>query len=312
VSWPRRLDTWWLAPAPAERVATLRALCGAFAVVYLVARASVLADFRSFAARDFAPVGLANLLSSPLPASAVTLLYLATLTSGVAFTLGLRYRVSGPLFALSFLALTSYRNSWGMVFHTDNLLALHLGVLALAPAADALSLDARRLARPAAADDPRYGWPVRLLCTLTTLSYLLAGIAKLKLSGVAWMHGEILRNYIAYDAVRKAQVGSVYSPLGGVLVQYAWPFPIIGALTMLLELAGPLLLWHAKLARLWALGIYAFHVGVLATMAIAFPYPLSFVAFASFFECERWRVVKKALGARTPGAAALAQPPDCV
>jgi hypothetical protein len=284
----RRLDAWWLAPAPAERLATFRALCGAFAVVYLLVRAPVLADFRGFPAHDFAAVGAARLLSAPLSPGVAFALYLLTLASGIAFTLGTRFRITGPLFAGAFLLLTSYRNSWGMVFHTDNLLCVHLGVLGLSSAADARSLDAR--ARSAAAgSDARYGWPLRLACALTVSAYALAGIAKLKISGGAWADGEILRNYIAYDALRKAQVGSVYSPLGGWLVQYAWPFPIIGALTLVLELGAPLALLHARLGKLWVAGIWAFHVGVLATMAIAFPYPLAGVAFAPFFRCERLR-----------------------
>lgn len=310
----RRLDAFWLAGAPRERLATVRVLTGAFAVVYLVARANVLADFRGFGAHRFEPVGLARVLSAPVAPGVVFGLYLATLALGVAFMLGARFRVTGPLFALSFLALTSYRNSWGMVFHTDNLLVVHLGVLGVVPAAAALSLDARRgrgsvasAATTASDDDARFGWPLKLLCLLTATSYVLAGVAKLKISGLSWMQGDILRNYIAYDALRKAQVGSIYSPFGAWLVQYAWPFPIIGALTMLLELAGPFSLAHRRLSQLWVLGIWSFHVGVLATMAIAFPYPLSLVAYASFFDCEKlwsWPLLRK-LGlhpavARTP------------
>ena len=285
----RSLDARFLAPVPAERLATARLLTGAFAFVYLLIRAPVMADFRGFSAASFAPVGLARLLSTPLPAPAVLALYVATLLACAGFTLGFRFRSSGPLFALLLLALTSYRHSWGMIFHNDNLLVLHVGVFALVDAAAALSLDARKRALPTP-DDGRFGWPLRLLCLLTATSYLLAGIAKLKLSGPAWMDGEILRNYIAYDALRKAQVGSVYSPFGAWLVQHAWPFRPIGVLTMLVELGGPVALLHPRLAQLWVFGIWFFHLGVLATMAIAFPYPLLFVAFASFFACERlWR-----------------------
>jgi hypothetical protein len=278
----------FFAPAPAERLATARVLTGAFAFVYLLVRAPVMADFRGFAASRFEPVGLARLLSTPLPSVLTFLLFAATLLSCAAFTLGYRFRVSGPLCALLTLALTSYRHSWGMIFHTDNLLVMHICALALVDSAAALSLD--RKAQPLPADDARFGWPLRLLCALTAVSYTLAGIAKLKISGLVWMDGEILRNYIAYDALRKAQVGSMYSPFGAWLVQFDWPFRPIGMLTMLLELGGPVALVHPKLAKLWVLGVFSFHVGVLATMAIAFVYPMTFVAFASFFACERiWR-----------------------
>ena len=288
-------------------MATLRLLTGAFAVIYFMVRAPVMASFASFGAAQFEPVGLARVLPAPLPAGAVLSLYLAAIGFGLLFTLGAWFRVTGPGFALLALWVTSYRNSWGMVFHTDNLIVVHLGVLALSDAAAALSLDARGRAAPA--PDGRFGWPVRLICAVTVLAYVLAGIAKLKASGWSWMAGETLRNYIAFDAVRKEQIGSVHSPFGAWLVQLAWPFPVIGTLTMALELLGPLALLHRRAAQLWVAGVYGFHAGVLATMAIAFPYPLSGVAFASFFACERlWerptlgRIAGWLEGRRTPVA----------
>jgi Vitamin K-dependent gamma-carboxylase len=297
MSWLGFIDSRFYAPLGPARLATLRVLTGAFAVSYFIVRAPVMASFRSFSSDQFEPAGLSHLLAAPLPPALVAVLYLAAIGFGLLFTLGAWFRISGPVFALLALWVTSYRNSWGMVFHTDNLLVVHLGVLALSDASAALSLDARKRAEPEA--DGRFGWPVRLLCAVTVLVYVLAGIAKLKASGVGWLQGEILRNYIAFDALRKSQVGSLYSPLGAWLVQHAWPFPLIGAGTLALELLGPLALLHPRAARLWVFGVYGFHVGVLLTMAIAFPYPLSGIAFASFFPCERlwgWRGLRRFAG----------------
>ena len=392
----RAIDARYFAPAPAERLATVRVLTGSFAVIYLLVRGQVLADFRT-APGTFRPVGIAAWLSAPLPAGVAFALYLAALACGVAFTLGFCFRWTGPAFALLVLWVTTYRNGWGMIFHTDNLLVLHLGVLALSDAAAALSIDARRrrglsaqagrnqglsaqagrsqglsidalrshglpaqvhgreglpaqvrgsrglqviasrqeslaaphrsheLPRGPAAgeeqsaatlpgaeppeariaatapaalgshelpfDRARFGWPLRLISILTALAYLLAAVAKLKVTGLGWMDGDVLRNYIAYDAMRKSQIGSIHSPFGAWLVQFAWPFPLLSVFSMLLELSGPLALLWPRTARAWALGLYGFHVGVFASMAIAFPYPLSGVAFASIVECERlWRL----------------------
>lgn len=284
------LDRVWLAPGSAKRLALLRALVGAFASVYLIVRAPVLADFRGMAAERFEPVGLAALLGAPLPASLAMLLWMITLLFCIAFTLGFRFRWTGPACALALLFLTSYRNSWGMVFHTDNLLVLHVLVLGMTPAsAHALSLDAAHADSSApVADSAAYGWPVRLVSLITLATYVLAGIAKLKLSGLHWAGGEVLRSTIAHDAVRKIAVGSMHSPLGAWLVQYTWPFPILGAVTLLLELGAPLALLGGRVALVWATMVWMFHVGVLATMAIAFPYPLSGVALASLFPLERW------------------------
>jgi len=49
------------------------------------------------------------------------------------FVLGWRHRVSGPLFAALLLWTISYRNSWSMVFHSDNVLVLHAAALASPP-----------------------------------------------------------------------------------------------------------------------------------------------------------------------------------
>ena len=306
-------DAWLLAPAPAERLGTVRLLAGAYCLIYLLVRFRPMTDFRSFHADRFEPVGLAQLLSAPLPHAAVLALYAATLLSGAAFTLGWRFKITGPSFAFSFFALTSYRHSWGMLFHTDNLVLVHTLVLSLTASAAGLSLDARR-AGVVPEHHARYGWPLRLLCMLTVASYVLAGIAKLKVSGLHWMQGDILRNYIAYDALRKLRVGSLYSPFGAWLVQHQWPFLPIGVLTMVIELGGPVALLREGWARLWVLGIWCFHCGVLATMAIGFAYPLSGVGYASFFECERlWRARwLQPLHARLSPQALRSQPPGVV
>jgi len=286
-------DRFWYPPLPAARLAVLRCAVGAYALVYLLVRASSLLSVVHFGAAEFAPVGPVRLLVSPLPAWLVYTSLSVAVLSGAGFVLGAAYRVCGPLFALSFLWVTSYRSSWGMIFHTENLTALHLALLAVAPAADTLSVDAQRRARvgsaaaASAAPSGRYGWAVRALCAVTVTTYVLAGIAKLRLAGGHWLDGDLLRAQVAYDNLRKIELGSVHSPLGVWLVLYAWPFRTLSWASLLLELGAPLSLLHERLARLWVFGVFGFHVGVLALMAIGFPYQLSFVAYLSFFPLER-------------------------
>ncbi|HEY0133494.1 MAG TPA: hypothetical protein VGB85_05425, partial [Nannocystis sp.] len=177
------IDDWWRADAPAQRLAALRLLVGGFATIYLVARVVHLISFVDFPARNFAPVGVVSLLSAPLPAPLVIAAVILAIALAPAFTLGWRFRVTGPAFAFMLLWVLSYRNSWGMVFHTENLLVIHALVLGLTRSADAWSLDVRRAA---IAPQPRaYGWPIRLLALVTVATYVLAGVAKLRLSGVA-------------------------------------------------------------------------------------------------------------------------------
>lgn len=276
-----------MAPAPAERLATVRVLVGAFALVYLLVRLPVLADFSRLAPSRFEPVGVVRVLAGPLPTALVWALWAACVLAAAAFAAGLRHRLSGPLFAALLLWVTSYRNSWGMIFHTENLLVLHAIVIGLSPAADALSLDARG---SPASEGQAYGWPLRLMSAITATTYVIAGLAKLRESGLRWAEGEILRNYIAYDTVRKIEIDSAHSPFGAWLVGFEAPFPVIGVLTFVVELGAPLAFLHWRLRVAWVACAYGFHVGVLAVMAIAFPYPLAGIAYASFLPCERiWR-----------------------
>lgn len=284
-----RVAELWYAPLPARRLAVLRVLVGGFALADWLGRLPALLSGARFHAEEFAPVGVVALLSEPLPTSAVWCSALVCGVLGVCFTLGYRYRVSAPCFALSLLWVTSYANSWRMIFHTQNLLVLHVLVLAAAPAADQLSWDA--LSARGAARGPevhgRYGWAIRAMSWLTLSSYVLAGIAKLKLSGPLWLEGDILRTQIAYDNLRKIELGGRYAPLGAWLVSKGAFFRPLAIATVLLELGAPLALLGRRAAALWVFAAWLFHVGVLALMAIVFPYQLSLVAYASLFEVER-------------------------
>ena len=305
----RAADARWRADLPATRLAALRCLIGGFATIYLAIRVVHLLSFVDFAAASFAPVGVVSLLAAPLPPALVILPVLLALPLGLAFTLGWRFTVTGPAFAAVLLWVLSYRNSWGMIFHTENLMVAHVIILGLTRSADAWSLDARR--RPPGPQPHAHGWPVRLLAVVTVATYLLAGVAKLRLSGLEWVSSDLLRNYIAYDNLRKLELGDTHSPLGGALVARPALFPPLAALSLLLELLAPLALLGPRLARLWSLGAFAFHLGVLAVMAIFFPYPLLGLAFAPLFAPERlplWRWLRLAPLHPGPEPVALARP----
>lgn len=282
----RAIDRFWYAALPAERLALLRISVGAYGLVYLALFYPALTAVQRFHPSEFAAVGPVSVLTTPLGPASVHAAVIFGVLSGLAFVLGYRYRLFGPIFGFAFLWVTSYRSSWGMKFHTENLAALHLLLLALAPAADTLSLDSRSRRLPTPEPHGRYGWPIRAISLVTVTTYLLAGVAKLRLAGWAWTDGEILRAQIAYDNLRKIELGSWYSPLGVLLVGKAWPFTLLSWATLAIELGAPLALFGRRAARFWSFTAFAFHVGVLLLMAIAFPYPLSFIAYLSFFPIE--------------------------
>ncbi|WP_437736120.1 HTTM domain-containing protein [Sorangium sp. So ce1335] len=299
-----RFDRAFFAEAPAERLAIVRLLVGGFALVYLCVRAVHLQRVGHLPPDGFRPVGVVSVLSAPLPLWAVRGLIGAAIAAGAAFVAGFKFRVAGPLFGALLLWVLTYRNSWGMVFHTENLLVLHVIALGLAAAADAYSLDARAARRAGSVSSTsstsstsvphaRYGWPLRLLCAITVTSYFIAGVAKLRNSGLDWALSDILRNYVAYDNVRKIALGDTHSPLGGALVRYGFLFPPLALASLGMELCAPLALFSRRVAVVFCGAAWLFHLGVLLTMAILFPYPLLGIAFVGFFELEKMRDLRR-------------------
>jgi len=279
-----RVARWWFAPAPPERLAALRIAIGGFAVLWMIARLPEVVSVARLPAAVFAPVGVIRVLGAPLPMIAVAAIAVATVGLLVAFTAGLGYRVTAPLAAIGLLWTLAYRSSWGMVFHTDNLLVLHVIALALAPAADAWTI--RRGAPARAAPAAGYGWAIKLLAAITCAAYLLAGIAKLRLAGLSWLDGGQLRNQIAVDNLRKALLGGTVAPLARFLVSHPDGLAVCSLLTMGIELGAPLALLGGRFARIWAWGAWGFHAGVVLAMNVWFPYPLAGVAFLPLIEAE--------------------------
>jgi hypothetical protein len=283
-----RLNGWLLAPAPPERLASLRLLVGGYVVVFMVLRMPSFWQATNLPERQWRPVGVLVPLGSPLPPAAAQVLVLATVVVGVAFVAGWRYRWTGPAFALAFLAVTTYRLSWGHVIHTEHLVVIHVLILGLAPSARVWSLDATSgRADPTGVPPERFGWPVKAMAIVLVTGYVLAGIAKARNGGWDWMVGDVLRNQVAYDNVRKELLGDLHSPIGGWAVRHGWLFPPIAMLTTVIELAAPVALLGGRWRTVWALSAWGFHVGIVVLMAISFPYPLSGIAYASLFACER-------------------------
>jgi hypothetical protein len=284
MSLPRRITAWWFAPVPAARLAALRICVGLFALIYLLAQAVPLWQLTSLPARSFEPVGPLIGLDGPLPVPLWRGLVIACLALAAAFTAGVWYRVAAPLFAAVLLVVLSYRSSWGMIFHTENLLVVHVAILALAPAADVWAVGRRRAQAGA---ELCSGWALRAMSAVMVTTYLLAGIAKLRLGGLDWVLGDELRNQVAVDNLRKLLLGSDVSAVATPLLEHPSLFAVMAAMTLVVELGAPVAMAGGRIAGVWALAAWGFHLGVVLLMHIVFPYPLAGVAFLSLFAAER-------------------------
>ena len=283
----------WFPTLPASRLGWIRGIMGLFLVTTLVQQR---ADWLSLGASDpglFAPVGVVRLLGGPLPPATLPLIQGGTVALAALWALGLGWRLVGPTFAAAFLFWASYRLSWGFMAHGTHLLALHVLVMAFTPAAAAVSADAalaRRWPRwPACIPGPvqgseRYGWPLRLLSAVTTLTYLLAGLAKVSQpGGMGWARGYNLRDQVAYAVMTH----NLYQPelpftLPSALLAHPGLISAGAVLTLVLELGAPLALLGRRLGLVWAAGILAMHIGIAVAMGIVFPYQTTGLALLSF------------------------------
>ncbi len=271
-----RLSAWWFAPAPAERLAALRIAIGAYALLYTLSRWHALT---TTSIGSFAAVGVVR---TRVPSSLELAIVLATVVLLALFTLGWQYWLTAPLAAAALLWTLTYRNAWGQVFHVENLLVLHVVALAAAPAADVWAVSRQR------EPNGSYGWAIKLLVALAVATYVLAGAAKLRLSGGGWLDGHQLRNQIAVDNARKLLLGESPARLALPLLEHPAWFTAVSISTLCVELGAPLSLLGGRVGRIWALAAWLFHVGVFALMHITFPYPLFGVAFLPGLQPERW------------------------
>lgn len=298
-SWWNKLSAYWFTEAPAKRLALLRILIGAFALYYVGVRYDMFVEIAESESAMFAPVGVAAFLNAPISVGLFMAILIATLAANMAFILGWRHRFTGPLFAGLLMWLLCYRNSWSMIFHSDNAMVMHVLILGLAASADAYSLDAlRRSRKQGAIEQPpswRYGWPVRLMCALTVSTYFVAGIAKLASHGLSWGSGEALRGQVAVDGLRKELLGDTVGALSYALYDQIWLFTLLGVGTLILELGAPLAMAGQRLGKLWAVNVWLMHWGILFIMGITFRYQLAGMIFLSFFNVERLATIARTI-----------------
>lgn len=129
----RAMNRVWFPPMPATRLAFLRIAIGIFAFWYVAQRYNMFLNIAATEQSLFAPLGAVWWISAPLSLGAFEALLIATLLANAAFIVGWKHRFSGPAFGILLLVLLSYRNSWTMIYHSDNAMVVHALILGFVP-----------------------------------------------------------------------------------------------------------------------------------------------------------------------------------
>jgi hypothetical protein len=311
----RRVEAFAFPSAPPERLAVLRVLVGVFDTLYLAIRSPIFVALADADRTRFRAVGVLSRLTAPVPRWMLVTACVFAVCCGICFVSGAWFRFSGPAFGLALLALCTYRSCWGQILWLENLMVLQTLIVAFSRSADAYRWSPFRAGAKHQADDERlpfrpaseaYGVPVRLAAFVTVATYVLSAIAKLRLSGIGWALSDSLRNHVASSFTRAELLRAPASPLGRWLVSYRWVFPPMAVASLLLELLAPIALGRGRGRDVWVVSIWLMHVSIAALMYVTFPYPLSLIAFAPFFELEhllpRLRVALRHRGSSTEDA----------
>lgn len=286
------IGVWWFEPVPTRRVELCRRATFGYAGLWLLVRARYIWGAASLGPRDFRPVGMLSWLGEPPPRSIVMLAWAVGLVACMAVCCGRARRLAPVAAGAALLFIATLVSSFGQVFHSEHLLVIHLFVLAAAANIDSRS------------GDRESGWPLNLMMSATAVTYVAAGLAKLRFSGAEWVSGDVLRQWVAVDNLRKVLLDDPASTVGGRLAGVAWVWGPIAVATLLVELGAPVALRRGRVRLAWVAGAWLFHVGILALMAISFPYQLSGVAFVAYLRTER---IEGVLRRRVEGAARTAR-----
>lgn len=239
-------------------------------------------------------------LPYPPPAGMAPWLAGALLPCALVAALGVATRWSLALFTILAIYLLGGQSSWGTFNHDSMLTVQVLVILTVAPGSTAWSFDAcwrhwrgrdpatrgdstllRSLAGDAA---PR--WGLQLILVTLALLYCACGIAKLRHGGLGWLDGRTLATYLGLTAPPGEQLFTAdpttpvwrdglgldhhlyrchRTALGGWLAQQPVLLALMASATVLLELAGPVLLRGGWWRNAYLVSVIAMHtvIGVL-------------------------------------------------
>ena len=259
-------DTFWFAPAAPWPLGLCRAgFLGSFYVLFLTR--IDLRWYALFPPEFYQPRSFFAWLSLPISSwDVLNGLVTAFEISVILAAVGLMTRLATlAAFALG-LYVVGLQFNYGYLHWAHAIVPIVMGILALAPCGDALSLDAllRRVTKGKAADrGGQYRWPIQLVRLVFVTVFLAAGLAKLRQAGLEWVLSDTLGNYFLENQyVFRSEGARGWSHLlaDWLIVRPGWCRALaVGVLA--LELSAPAALF-SRCARRWLIPLlFLFQVG---------------------------------------------------
>lgn len=243
------------------------------------------------------PIGFDRFLASP---SALSVFEVATASLLALAAVGLFTRWTVPAAAVAYLVFAAVLRSYAWTYHMGLVPLYALLLLSFTPCGDAWSLDRWRRRRaglpvvPARDPQLRYSLGRYLVWMAVALPYTIAGLSKIRRTGLLWWQGEHMKQML---------VGTIVEPMQFTFqVTYAlldWPhwfWDVLGLTALAGEVLFALVLVNRLARRILPALTAGMHVGILLMQNIFFP---DLIAIQAIF--YDWNPVRDRLAAWWPG-----------
>lgn len=223
-----------------------------------------------------------------LDAPALSALDTIWLVALAASCVGVLTRMSTTVAFVVGAYLIAVPHNFGKIHHSDAVIVIMLGALALSRCGDKWSVDAwvrsrGRAVEPALSGE--YRWPIRVAWLMWVLIYSAAGVSKIRNGGLDWVFSDSFRNLLLMHHYTHQPPVS----WGMVLAEYPWVYMTLAGWTILIETVAPVALFSgtARAIVIPILGLMQLSIGFL--LGVRFDaYALVFVFWIPWSQLGRW------------------------
>jgi predicted DCC family thiol-disulfide oxidoreductase YuxK len=298
MSWLRqRWNHFWFEPSEPTNIGLARiTFFGLLVVIYFGRDSSLWATIPDV---FWMPIAVFRVLSVPVVSSdALGWLDRIWMVSLALSCVGFMTRGSTTVsFALG-TYLLGLPHNFGKTHHSDTLIVLILGIMAVSRCGDAWSVD--RLLRLARGKgnfggegpprrDAEYTWPIRLVWALMAATFFSAGLSKLRYSGLQWILSENMR----FLLIRHQYTHVPLVDWGPKLAQYHLLTQLLAVGSVALELGAPLAVFSRRLRLLIVPGLMLMQAGIWTVLGVSFlPYFATYVFWVPWDSMTKWLAVR--------------------